>query len=457
MNITEIKNDNNDLHIKVTVPAAVLNSEVKKEMNRIAKTVKIDGFRAGKAPESFLQKKYGASVRSDAVKNTIIKAINDVRNDRNLRIFTDPDVTDIKNKEGSDLEFTLEYQLLPEISMPDFKKITIKKPTLKLEDKDLKKFLDEMAEKSKDYTKESKVKSKNGDQVTIDAIGYVDGKEFAGGKLEGYKLVLGSKVFIDGFEDQLIGVKAGEDVSVKVTFPEGYPAKELASQPAEFKVKVLAVHTGVKAKINDEFAQKVGATDLEDLKKQLTDNVSQVYEEHIKTSMKMELFDKLEKELTFDVPQLLIDKELEVLEKQVAQTPSEDDDLKDKSEAEKKAYFIKLASRRIKIGLMLAEYVKLHNVQIEKSDINKAIIKQARSFPGQEEEIVNFYNKNPRVLESLRGNILEEKVVQILFEKEVTIKEKFYNSEDLEEMLEQTEEEHLVEHVHGPHCNHDHD
>ena len=457
MNITEIKNDNDDFHVKVIIPAAKINSEVEKELAKIAKTVKIDGFRAGKVPLPFLKKKYGLSVRSDAVKNSIIKAMSDVTKDKNLRTFSEPDVADIKNEEGKDLEFTLKYQLLPEISMPDFKKISIEKPILKIEDKDIEAHLKTMSELVKDYSQESKVKSKQGDQVTIDAVGYINGKEFPGGKLQGHKLVLGSGAFIPGFEDQLTGVKAGTDVSVKVNFPENYHAKELAGQPSEFKVKVLAVHNAGKSIIDDEFAKKFKAKDLEDLKKQVADNFHRSYEDQILTTMKMELFDKLEDKMTFSVPQSLIDREINILERQIAQSGSEDEELKNKSEKEKKAYFTKLASRRVRIGLMLAEYVKLHKLQIDKADINKAIIDQAKNFPGRENEVVNFYIKNSEALESLKGPILEEKAVQMIFDKEIKLKEKVYSRDALEKMLEKAEDDHSVGHVHGPDCNHDHD
>lgn len=471
MKTTELKNDSTDFHVKVTIPAKEIASEIEKELAKLAKTAKLDGFRVGKVPASVLQKKYGLALRSDAVKNKIMKAMSDIAKDKDLRILMDPEVSDLKSEENKDLEFTLKYQLLPEISMPDFKKIAIEKPILEVKDKDIDAQMEQLVGLAKDYTKESKTKAKKGDQVTIDAVGYVDNKAFAGGKLTAHKLVLGSGAFIPGFEDQLIGSKAGDDVSVKVAFPKEYHEKSLAGKPSEFKVQVLAVHSESPAKLDDEFAKKFNFENLAKLKEQVTKNISQSYDEPIETMMKMDLFDKLEGMLKFDIPAALLEREVSILRNQAGQM--QDEELDGKSAKEQDAYFTKLASRRVKLGLMLAEYVKLHKLQIEKADINKAVMAQARQFPGRENEVINLYLKNSEALESLKGPILEDKAVRNIFEKEVKLTEKSYTKEKLEKLLESHDEqdygpvmptkkakaakhEHEEEHVHGPHCQHEH-
>jgi len=199
MNITEIKNDKTDFHVKVTIPSKEISSEIEKELDKLAKDAKIDGFRVGKVPTSFLEKKYGASLRAEAVKNKIVKAIGDITKDKNLRVLMDPEVEDIIDEENKDLEFIIKYQLFPEITIPDFKSISIEKPILELKDKDIDEQLEKLVSTSKEYNKVSTSKAKKGDQVTIDAVGYVDGKAFAGGKLDSHKLVLGSGVFYPGF------------------------------------------------------------------------------------------------------------------------------------------------------------------------------------------------------------------------------------------------------------------
>jgi len=437
MNITEIKNDKTDFHVKVTIPSKEISSEIEKELAKLAKDAKIDGFRVGKVPTSFLEKKYGASLRAEAVKNKIVKAIGDITKDKNLRVLMDPEVEDIIDEENKDLEFIIKYQLFPEITIPDFKSISIEKPILELKDKDIDEQLEKLVSTSKEYNKVSTSKAKKGDQVTIDAVGYVDGKAFAGGKLDSHKLVLGSGVFIPGFEDQLIGAKTGDDVSVKVDFPKDYHEKTLAGKPSEFKVKILEIHSESEVK-------------------------------PIKTMMKMALFDKLENMLEFDVPKTLLDREISILEKQA--TEVEDKELEEKSSKNKEAYFTKLALRRVKLGLMLAEYVKIHKLEIDKTDIQKAIMEQAKNFPGRENEIIDFYLKHPKALESLKGPVLEDKAVKTIFEKEVKLLEKSYSKDKLEKLLAKNANDHLPEsshddhlhrhsheHIHDENCNHDYD
>lgn len=468
MNITEIKNDKSDFHVKVTIPSKEISSEIEKELARLAKDAKIDGFRVGKVPTSFLEKKYGASLRAKAVKNKIVKAIGEITKDKNLRVLMDPEVEDIIDEENKDLEFTVKYQLFPEITMPDFKNISIEKPILDLKDKDIDEQIEKLVNASKEYKKVSSAKTKKGDQVTIDAIGYVDGKAFAGGKLNSHKLVLGSGVFIPGFEDQLVGAKTGDNVSVKVDFPKDYHEKTLAGKPSEFKVKILEIHNESETTLDDEFAKKFNFENLEKFREQIAKNMQEVYEEPIKTMMKMALFDKLENMLKFDVPTTLLEKEIKILEKQTAEVG--DKELEEKSSKNKEAYFTKLALRRVKLGLMLAEYVKIYKLEIDKTDIQKAIMDQAKNFPGRENEIIDFYLKHPKALESLKSSVLEDKAVKTIFEKEVKLLEKSYTKDKLEKLLAKDPNDHLPEsnqddhlhkhpheHTHDESCNHDYD
>ncbi len=438
MNITELKKTSTDLHVKVNVPVKDIELDIEKELKDLTKTARIDGFRVGKVPASILKKKYGASLRADVVKNKITNAINEVVKDKNLRILTEPEIDDLKNEENKDLEFILKYQLIPEIPMPDFTKISIEKPVLELKDTDIDEEVKKIAELSKDYATETKVKAKQGDQVTIDAVGYVDDKAFEGGKLEGHKLVLGSGTFIPGFEDQLIGCKKDEDVTVNVNFPEYYHEKSLAGKPSEFKVKVLAVHKESPVKIDDDFAKKFNLENLEKLKEQVAKNIHNSYAEQINTLMKMELFDQLEDMMRFDVPEKLLNKEVDILKQQLE--GSGDEDFLSKSKAEQEKYCNKLAARRVRVGLMLAEYVRLHNLQIQKDDVSNAIMAQARNFPGREKEIFDFYLKNPDSVESFKGPILEDKAVEEIFKKEIKLKEKSYTKDKLEKFLAQDNE-----------------
>ena len=434
MNIAELKNDKTEFHAKVTIPVNSITGEIDQELKGIAKTAKMDGFRVGKVPTHILKKKYASSIRADIVRKKINSTIDELIKKNNLNIAMDPAIEDLENEDDKDLAFTLKFELLPEIKLPEFKKIAIEKPVMKVSEKDINEQINRIAEFSKTYEKESKGKAVSGDQLTIDAVGYVDGKAFEGGKLEGHKLVLGSNTFIPGFEDQLIGSKVGDDVKVKVTFPEEYHAENLAGKPSEFKVQVKAVHKAITPKIDDEFAKKFKCDTLEKLKEQIKENLSTSYQEPIHILMKMNLFDQLENMLKFEVPKSLIEREISILEKQSDQFAELD--LNKKSDKEKAKYFEKLAARRVRIGLVLAEYVKQKNIKITEDDVRQAIIAQARNYPGQEKQVIEFYQKDRQALEALKGPILEEKGVKEIFDNEIIINEKSYSKDKLEELLE---------------------
>ncbi len=434
MKITELTKDKSTYQLKVTFSAEQINEKIETKLLEIAKTVKMNGFRAGKAPIAVLRKKYAPSIREDIARETIESAIKQIIKEQDLNIAFDPEVTDFKNEVNSNLEFTLKFELMPEITLPDFKKIEIERPKLKVTDENINDQLDRISQFSKKYDTEIKTKAKKYDQVTIDAIGYVDGEAFEGGKLDAHKLVLGSGSFIPGFEDQLIGCKKGDDVSVKVDFPVDYQAKSLAGKPSEFKVKVLSVHQQNEFKLDDEFAKNFKCQTIEELRQQISDNFASSYNEPVNIMMKMKLFDSLEKTLDFEVPASLLEKEITTLNQQSSQF-NDDSDIKKMSEDEKKDYISNLALRRVRIGLMLAEYIKEQKITITEDDFRQAIIAQARNYPGQEQQIFEFYQKNRNALESIKGPILEDKAVKIIFDKEVIITEKLYNQDDLDNLL----------------------
>ena len=363
MQVTELKKDNLEFHAKITIPKAKIDDAISKELLNLAKKVKIAGFRSGKVPMSIVTTKYKASVRNETISSEVNHAIDHIIKDNKLNIVGEPKIKEFKSEEDSDIEFNLEIELMPEISLPEFKKIIVEKTILKLEESDINSQLDKLASNTKDFKEEVKDKAALGDQVTLDAIGYVDGVAFNGGKLENHKLVLGSKSFIDTFEEQLVGHKAGDDVSVNVTFPEMYHSKDLAGKKSEFKVKIVAIHKAENAKIDDEFAKKFKFDNLAALREQMSKNMSSSFADSINTMMKMRLFDQLEKELNFDIPSSMLEREHQVLESQANQAGELDDSLKNMTKEEMSLYFKKIALRRVKIGLMLAEYVKIKGLK----------------------------------------------------------------------------------------------
>ncbi|WP_341747207.1 trigger factor [Candidatus Tisiphia endosymbiont of Dascillus cervinus] len=441
MQVTELKNEGLDFEVKVVLPSSKITNEVQKELASLAKKVKLDGFRVGKVPISIVNKKYKQSVRSDVVNHEINHAVQHVIKDHKLKTIGDPQLENLRNEENEDIEFTLKFELLPDIELPDFKKMKITHPKLVIKEDDVNKQIDKLASISKIYNKESKGKVKKGQEVTIDAIGYVNNEIFEGGKVTDYKLVIGSGTFIEGFEDQLIGTKIGDEVEVNVKFPEDYNMEQVAGQPAKFIVQVKAAHSADEVVIDDEFAKKFNCETLEELRDNISKSIENEYSEPIRTLMKMSLFDQLEKLLMFNVPKSLIDQEISILKSQTEESNSDSDSIfKDKSEAEISEYYNKIVLRRVRIGLMLSEYMKIKNLHIEQKDLISAIMAQARKFPGQETAIFDFYKKNPNALERLKGPLLEEKTVQHIFDNEVILEEKNYTKEKLEEFLAQEED-----------------
>jgi len=454
MQLTTLKNENLDFHIKVSIPADKINNKVQKELDSIAKKAKLDGFRVGKAPRNIINKRYKNSIRADVLQHQISHSVEDIIKEHKLNIVGQPKLEDLKNEEAEDLEFTLKFELFPKIQMPSFKEISIVAPELVVKDEEIDKKIDELAQTRKTYNKESDKEVKEGDQVTIDAIGYVDGETFEGGAVTNHNLVIGSGAFIGGFEDQLIGSKKGEEVEVNVTFPENYHMKDIAGKAAKFIVQIKAVHLPEEPVIDDEFAKNFNYNTLDELRIFIKGMIKEKYAESINTIMKMSLFDQLESVLTFDVPQSLLvqeEKDLKIKAEQPNKEEMNDEDsmeidtlFKGKSEEEVKEYYHRLALRRVRVGLLLAEYTKIKELKIEAADLQKRIMDQARNFPGEEKAIYDFYRNNPNAVEYLKGPLLEEKTVKHIFDNEVTIIEQKYNKEELEEFLRQQEEREIM-------------
>jgi trigger factor len=436
MQITKLKEEGTDYHLKVVIANDAVDQQLQNKLSDLQKTAKLPGFRPGKVPIAIISKKYADSVRAEVVQDQINESVNSVIKEHKLNIATSPKIEDLKSKPEQDIEFILKFEVIPEIKMPEFHTISVEKPVLKVSDKEIKAELESLAKMSTTYDEEKTGKAAKGDRVTIDAVGSVDGIEFEGGNLKAHKLVLGSKSFIDNFEDQLIGTKVGDEIIVKVTFPKEYHAKDLADKPAEFKVKVLAVHEGIAPKIDEEFAKKLKCETVAELEGNIRKYISSFYNNDIHTMMKMHLFDQLESVLKFDAPTSLVDKEFMTLKSQTAQIAKEGDDFKNKSEQEVEEYCKKLAIRRVRIGLMLSEYAQNKELKITEEDIKAAIFAEAKQFPGHEGKIIEFYSKNQGAVEQLKGLIIEEKSVKHIFDNEVKIVEKEYNKKDLEALIE---------------------
>lgn len=431
MEVKELKNDKNELSLKILIPKDLVEGKVKKELASLSQKIKMDGFRVGKVPLSIVERKYGSSVRSETVQKEVDESIDSLIKDRKLKIAGSPKVSGLDY--SGDLKFNLDFNLLPEIKLPDFKKLSLEKPVLEISDKELKEEMDKFASLFTEYKEEKKGKADAGDQVTINAVGYVDGEAFDGGKLENYKAVIGSKRLIDTFEDQLIGLKAGDEASVKVTFPKDYHSKDLAGKKAEFKVEAVAVHKAEKPILDDEFAKKFNLKNSEEFKDYISKSIESTFKTPIYLSLKMKLFDYLEKKINFELPKNLFEFEYSNLKKELSE--SREEEFKDKKPEEIEKHADRIAKRRLGIALILSEYSNAKEIKITGEDLTRAVRAEAMKYPGSEKQIFDFFKNNRDALANLRSSVLEDKAVEKILAEEITLTEKKYKKSDLEKFL----------------------
>ena len=415
MNVKEGKSKGLNKKYTVTIAAADFAAAVDKKLSSVAKNIKLPGFRAGKAPKSMIEQKYRPSVLGEVLDDMIRDASNKVIEENKLRPAVTPDIKIEKFEDGKDIEFTIETEVLPEITLGDFSKISLKKYTAKVPAEEIEKAIKYMADSRRDTVKIEKARAaKKGDVAVIDFVGSIEGVEFKGGKGNDYPLELGSNSFIPGYEDQLIGHKAGETVEVKTTFPENYHAKDLAGKEALFVTTIKELREYKPAEINDELAKSAGAKDLADLKKKIEERILQDYDATARIKLKRDLLDALDKEYKFEIPQKLIDAEYEAIEKQYKHAKEHghlDEEEKKRDEKDVLAEYKEIALRRVKLGLLLSEIGSNAKVTLTADDINKAIANEARRYPGQEQMVYDYYVRNKEAVEALRAPAYEEKIV----------------------------------------------
>ncbi len=434
MNIKETKSEGLSREYNVTISSADFNKEVESKLKEIGKTVSMAGFRAGKVPFHMIEKKYKANAMSEALDDLLRNGVNELLEKNNLRPVFTPDVDLKKFEEGKDIEFNVSMEVMPVIELKEFKGIKVEKLKADVVEEEVTKALNYMAESRRDSVKiEEDRETKKGDIAVIDFVGSVDGVEFDGGKGEAYPLELGSNSFIPGYEDQLIGKKAGDIVDVKATFPENYHAKDLAGKEALFVTTIKEIREIKKSEINDDFAKSMGEENLDKLKETVKSRISQDYENASKMKLKRSLLDALDKAYSFDVPQKLVDMEYDAIVKQYEAAKKSnqlDEEEKNKKEEDLLKEYKEIAVRRVKLGLLLAEVGNEAKVQVNQEDINKAIMVEAQRYPMQAKAIFDFYLKNKEAIERLRTSVYEEKVIEYILSK-VETTEKLVSVEEL--------------------------
>jgi trigger factor len=431
MQAVEVKKEGLKCEYKVVVPASELATRVSKRLAEVGKTVKMPGFRPGKAPAKMLEERYGEAVMGEIVEKAVNDSAASTIRDNKLRPATQPSI-DIKSfGKGQDLEFVLAVELLPEVSVMDLKTIKLERPVAKVEDSSITEALNKIAKNNRKTEKTSENRAtKAGDVVVIDYDGKLeDGTSKPGMASTGYHLELGSNSFIAGFEDQLIGKKAGDSVAVKVQFPENYGAADLAGKNAEFAVTIHEIHDAVDPDVNDDFAKTLGLEDLAALQKAIRDQMEGEYGQYSRQKLKRALFDLLDEKHDFLLPQGMVEAENKIILDQIEQEKKHKGDNEPLTDEEKQE-LAEIAERRVRLGLILSEVGQANNITVSEQDIQRAVMDQARRFPGQEMQVFEMFRKNKQMVENLRAPIFEDKVVDFIIEL-ADIKDKETSIEDL--------------------------
>ena len=443
MQVTETLNEGLKRGYNIVVTADELAAKVDEKLVEARPGIEMKGFRKGKVPIALLKKQYGQRLMGEAMQESIDGAMSKHFEDSGDRPAMQPAVkmTNDDWKEGDDIHVEMSYEALPTIPEVDLKKIKLDKMIAKADEASVDEALANLAETAQDFADRKKgTKSKDGDQVTIDFLGKVDGEAFEGGAAEDYPLVLGSNSFIPGFEAQLVGVKLGEEVEVNVTFPAEYGAENLAGKDAVFECKIKAVKAPKAAEINDELATKFGAEDLAALKGQISERLEAEYAGTARAVQKRHLLDALDKMVKFELPPSLVEAEAGQIAHQLWHDENPDVQGHDHPEIEPTDEHNTLAERRVRLGLLLAELGQKAEIQVTDAEMTQAMMNQARQYPGQEREFFEFVQKNPQMQQQMRAPLFEDKVVDYVFEL-ATVTDKEVSKDQLQKAVEAMDDE----------------
>jgi len=430
MEVTQTKAEGLSRTFAVKVSASELQSKLDARIEEIRPSMNLKGFRPGKVPAAHVRKMFGRDLMGEIIDKTVNETNQKAIEDAELRPAGQPDVHLEGNIEDvvtgqADLSYHMHVDVMPEFEPVDVKTLKIDRPVAEISDEEVNEALGNLASQNTQYDeREEGAEAVDGDAVVIDFVGKIDGEAFDGGTAEQQTVVLGSGRFIPGFEEQLVGVKAGDEKDLNVSFPEDYPSKDLAGKAAVFETKVHQVRAPKTPEIDDEFAKGLGLESLEQLKGLITDQLKGNLDQASRSKAKRNLLDKLDAAHDFDLPPNMVEAEFNQIWQQLqaemdAGRASDED--KNKPEDDLKAEYRKIAERRVRLGLVLAEIGRINDVRITEQEVQQALIREARQYPGQERQVIEFFQKNPNAMAQLRAPIYEDKVVDyILGEAEVT-------------------------------------
>ena len=434
MQVTETLSEGLKRGFAIVVPAADIEGKRTAKLAEIGRTVRLPGFRPGKVPLNLVRQRYGSAVMSEVLEDTVNSATQQVLTDRGLRPAAQPKIAVTQVADAKDLEFNVEVELLPEIAMPDFGAIHLTKLKAEPSPEAVEAALTEIASRQKELEPVTEDRGAQvGDTLTVDFVGKVDGVPFSGGTGTGMAVELGGAGFIPGFSEGMEGMKPGEERQINVTFPEQYHAKELAGKPATFDLTATTLQQSKPAAIDDGLATKLGLEGLDKLREAISGQIQREYDGVSRMRLKRDLLDILAKSADFPVPDSMVDAEFNQIwarvesDRKSGQGDAED---KDKPEEVLRAEYRTIAERRVRLGLLLAEIGRSNNIQVAPDEMMRAMRAEASRYPGQEQQVMEFFRKNPDAAENLRGPIYEDKVVDFILEL-AKVEEKAVTPEEL--------------------------
>ena len=418
MQVTDIDAQGLKHEFKVTIPAGQLEERLHSRLVEMSHTVKMPGFRPGKVPMKLLRQKYGQSLLGEILEAAVNDGAQKAVEGKGLRPALSPKIEVISFGEGKDLEFKVAVENMPEITPMDFATIKLERLKAEVPDAEIDTALSRIAEQHEGSEVVERT-SESGDIVLIDFVGKQEGVAFQGGTAEGFKLKLGSGQFVPGFEEQLIGVKAGDAKVLDITFPDNYGNADLSGKAVTFDVTVHEVHKSIPAAVDDALAKQVGLESLDKLRDIIRDQMTQDLTQLARSKVKRALLDVLAENHSFEVPQSLADHEFDGIWKQIEgdrEAGQLDPEDAGKSEDDLKAEYRALAERRVRLGLLLSEVGRSNNVNVSQEDLNKGLMAEARRYPGQEHFVFQYYRENPQALDQIRAPIFEDKVIDFILE-----------------------------------------
>ena len=437
MQVTETVSEGLKREFKVVVAAADIATRVEQRLGEIGKTINLPGFRPGKVPLPVLRKRYGQAITGEVLEGAMNEGASKAMTERGLRPAMQPRVQVEKFEEGKDLEYKLTVELLPEIKPVNFAELELERLKAPVEDEEVDKAVKRLADARMQTEKIAEDRAaEKGDVVVADFVGRINGEAFQGGTGIDVKIEIGSGQFIPGFEDQLVGHKAASDVEVKVTFPADYGAKEVAGKDAVFAVKVKELHRRMPAEVNDDFAKGFGADSIDELRSTIRDQMARDYQRAARLRVKRQLLDKLADSHDFAVPEGMVDLEFQTIWSSIEaerKRGTDDPSIAGKSDDELRTEYRPIAERRVRLGLLLAEVGRQNNLNVSQEEMNRAMIEEARRYPGQERKVVDFLRGNENAQAQLRAPIFEDKVVDFILEI-AKIKERQVSAEELLKM-----------------------